>query len=70
MMRAGRMVQSNMFPVTQAVANRLTVPAQTISTNQRIELTGMGIAGISQIMLRVICSVSRVCFILVVTRLI
>ena len=65
MMQAGPMAQPNVFSsVTEIVANRL-VPAQTTSTNQRIQLTGMGVAGISQIMLRVICSVSRVCIIII-----
>ena len=76
MMQGEPMAQPNMFPArfpvqTQVVGQTGVIPLQTISTNrvvnrhsQHPQLVGVGIP---QIVIRVICSVSPVCFILVVT---
>ena len=70
-MQAEPMAQPNVFPVqTQVVGQTRVVPVQTISTGQPNQHAQLVSAGIAQIIIRVICSVSRVCFILVVTRLI
>ena len=57
------MAQPNVFPVqTQVVGQTRVVPVQTISTNQSRanQHANVVVAGTSQIIIRVICSVSCV----------
>ena len=67
MMQAEPMAQPNVFPVhTQVVGQTRGIPVQTISTNRpryprrylHNEQAKLVDAGISQIIIRVICSVS------------
>ena len=61
MMQAESMAQPNVFPVqTQVVGQTRVVPIQAISTNQSWanQHANVVIAGISQIIICVICSVS------------
>ena len=60
-MQAEPMAQPTVFPVqTQVVGQTRVVPVQTISTGQPNQHAALVGAGIAQIIIRVICSVSRV----------